>query len=208
MGTRDLRSITPKDTEQLKHDLIIHGHANQTVNSTIELASTVINHAVKKGHYKGENPFKGIEKLPVNNKRLRYLTVSEVQALLSEVSDNKLLYLFTLLSLSTGARLAAITKIQVKDIHLEDGTITLQDDKGGETYTGFIKEGIKPLLEEHVKGRKPNAYVVSETGAQIKDIKRIQRPLQRILNRLFNADLKDNDRQNRVVVHTFAPYLW
>lgn len=202
IGARPLSSVTRRDVERLKRELIAAGYAGQTVNSTLEMASTIVNHAARKHDYKGGNPFSGIDKMPVNNQRKRYLSPDEIKALLDEVAHNPTLHLFTLLALRTGARLTAILRIQVKDVNFNGGTIDLHDIKSGGTYKGFIIEDVKELLTAHVNGRSRNDYVVSPTGAPIRDVKRIQRPLKAILDRLFNVGLDESDRVNRVVIHT------
>jgi len=201
LGLSDPKHITKRDAEKLMQELGKQ-YAAQTINSTIELASTVINYAIKQGNYTGINPFHGIDKMPVHNDRLRYLTPDEVRILLDAVSFDKSLYLFTTLLVTTGARLAAVGNLQVKNINLQTGTITLRDEKSGGNYTGFIKDNLKPILTAHISGLKPSDYVFGNDGVKLKDIKKLQRPLQRILNRLFNTGLDAKDREHRVVIHT------
>lgn len=102
----------------------------------------------------------------------------------------------------TSARLASVLTVQVKHLHFDTGMIDLHDHKSGGNYSGFMPDEFKAALQEHVKGRKPNDYVVSPSGEQIKDVKRIQRPLKPILDRLFNEGLESGDTKHRVVVHT------
>lgn len=166
------------------------------------MGSTIINYAARHELYSGHNPFYGVDKLPVDNDRQRYLTADEVLLLIREVSDKPMLHIFTVLSVITGARLASVLTAQVKLLHFDTGMIDLHDHKSGGNYSGFMPDEFKAALQEHVKGRKPNDYVVSPSGEQIKDVKRIQRPLKPILDRLFNEGLESGDTKHRVVVHT------
>ncbi len=127
--------------------------------------------------------------------RERFLSKKEVQLLLEALEDKPELLLFTTLSLSTGGRLGTIMQIRKK--HISGNKITLINEKVGDgIYTGFLtpqaKEMVKPLL----KVLNDNDMVV-----QLEQ-RPLQRRLQRVLNKLFNSALKDDDRTHRVVVHT------
>jgi len=137
--------------------------------------------------------------------RDRYLTTDELQLLKDAVKDlHPDLQLFVSLSLSTGARLGAIMKIQVKDI--SDNQVIIVDEKDGdERYTAYINAETKALLDKKISSLNPNDNIFTLTKFQL------QKRLQRLLNQLFNKGLESNDRVNRVVVHTlrhtFASHL-
>ncbi len=93
----------------------------------------------------------------------------------------------------TGGRLGSILTIQGKHINRTNKTITLRNHKTEDDYTAFITDD---LLAE-IPPLKPQEYLID-----ISDAKQIQRPLQGILDTLFNEGLKAEDRKQRVVVHT------
>ncbi len=202
LGTVPHTQLTKDHAKKLQRSLIAKDYANQTINGIIELLSRVINYNIKNDLINGTNPFFGMKKLKIDGERKRYLTKEEVQKLLEHTKEDRVLHLFTLLSLSTGARLNGILTIQKKDIDLKKNTITIKDHKSDESYQGFIKNNVKELLIETLKGLNNSDYIVSYNNGQLSDDKRIQRKLKPILDKLFNQEIEPKDTLNRVVVHT------
>jgi len=202
IGHLQLTQLTKQHAKKIQKNLLDEGLSSTTINHVLTLIKTIINYNLKNDLVTGSNPLYGIELLKADNERKRYLRHDEVEVLLKHTNKDKVLHLFTLLALSTGARLHGVLSIQKKDIDLTNNTIKIHDLKSGGTYQGFIHPEVKPLLEDAIHGLKPNGYVISyKKGEQVED-KRIQRPLKVIFDNLFNTYLDSNDRLNRVVVHT------
>jgi integrase len=96
--------------------------------------------------------------------------------------------------------------IQKKDINLIRRTISLQNIKSKNNFTGFISDSLYPLLEKRLKElHKPNDNILSVSQRVIEN------NLQPALNRLFNENLDPKDTKQRVVIHTlrhtFASHL-
>jgi integrase len=110
------------------------------------------------------------------------------------------------LSLSTGARLNTVMAIRKKDINLSTRVINLHNFKSKNDYKGFITDALLEPLRAHLKELKEPNDLILQTPSRS-----IERPLQRILNSLFNQGLDPKDAKNRVVVHTlrhtFASHL-
>lgn len=122
-------------------------------------------------------------------RRERFLKRDELLLLKEAVKDIPLVRLFVAISLSTGARLSSVLAIQKAHIDMETRTITLINTKaGGSRYSGFINDELFELLKDRLSNIKPYQHVVSIDGNLITD-RIIQRPLQRILNKLFNEGL-------------------
>ena len=135
-------------------------------------------------------------------KRERYLSLEEIKTLKDNIDGE--VRLFTLVALSTGARLGTIMSIRKKDI--KGNRVKLINHKtGGDTYNGYLDdetvEALKPRLKEI--GENDTIFTLSQEA--------IQKRLQRKLNKLFNQGLETTDRANRAVVHTlrhtFASHL-
>jgi len=202
LGTVPHTQLSKDHAKKLQRSLMAKKYANQTVNGIIELLSRVVNYNIKNDLINGSNPFFGLKKLKVDGERKRYLNKEEIQKLLEETKKDKVLHLFTLLSLSLGARLNGILTIQKKDIDLKKGIVIIKDHKSNETYQGAIKDNVKEPLEETLKELNNNDYVISYNHGQLSDDKRIQRKLKPILDKLFNQGIEKEDTLNRVVVHT------
>lgn len=195
IGYKDIYSITKKDVLKIQQEFA-ETRAPKTVNQYIQFIRTIYNFAHEEGIFNGSNPTDGIKVQKVDNIRERYLTIDEVSNLLTYVKDKPDLYLFCLLSLSTGGRLNTITSIQKKDIVMSRNMISLDDKKNGTFYKGFFDDHLKDILRETTKNLSPNDYIIQT------NTRTLRRQLSKILTTLFNKDLDKGDRKNRVVVHT------
>jgi integrase len=181
--------------------------APKTVNQYIQSIRAMYNFAIDEGLYQGTNPAKGIKEQKVDNTRERFLTEDEVRTLLRHVKgrENDDLYLFCLLSLSTGGRLGTIMAITKKDLDLDNNMVTLQDIKSGSSYKGFYDDTIKGILTKKVHGLGPNDRLIEMNE------RTLRRRLSKVMTKLFNVGLAIDDRKNRVVIHTlrhtFASHL-
>jgi len=141
-----------------------------------------------------------IKKLKVDNKRERFLSLTEIDDLIDYVKYDFTLYLFTKLSLSVGGRLQTILNVKKRDIDLENRIITLKDFKNDSTYNGYISD----LLQQRMSIVGSNDYLVREDG--ISNISRyISRKMSLVFYDLFNYDLDETDkdyRKHKVVIHT------
>jgi len=204
IGPKDINKITKNDILSIQKELT-KTRAPKTVNQYIQFIRAVYNFGIEEKIFTGINPAKGIKEQKVDNKRERFLTLSEVKELLEIVREDDDLYLFTLLSLSTGGRLGTIMEISKKDIDLEHGMITLKDIKNDDTYSGFFDKRLKSILKNRIEYLAPNDKVIKM------NTRTLRRNMSKILTKLFNKNLEATDRKNRVVVHTlrhtFASHL-
>ena len=200
LGNKDIRKITKRDIEALQTKLKSK-YAEKTVNSIIQLLSAVINHNIREYDLNIVNPCMKIRHLKVDDARERFLSIEEVHALVKEVQDDPLLYLFTRLSLSTGARLESILHIQKKDFDLNHNRVTIKDLKNDNTYAGFYNDILKSELKTAIQDLHPNDYCVGGRDEPFPS-RTIRRKMKPILDRLFNEGLDADDTKNRVVIHT------
>lgn len=196
-----LFTISIQDIEKLQYEKLIT-LAPKTVNHITTLLGTIFNYAISKELYKGSNPIVNLKKLKIDNKRERFLNTNEIKTLIDEVRNNELIYLFSLLALSTGGRATTIISIQKKHIDINNRTITLTDFKNNSTYKGFITTDIASILKGQIISLKANDYILQINNKPI-SISQIQKRLKPILDKLFNEGLDPKDSKNRVVIHTF-----
>lgn len=202
LGIEPYSQLGKDHAKKLQKTLRGKGYANQTINGILELLSRVINYNLKNDFITGSNPLFGFKKLKVDGVRNRYLTKEEINSLFEKTKEDKVLHLFTLLALTTGARLNGILTIQKKDVDLKKMSIKIHDHKSDDVYSSGIHAKTYDLLEETIKELDNSDYVISYDGAKITDDKRIQRKLKPIFDKLFNQGLDPKDSINRVVVHT------
>ena len=169
--------------------------APKTVNNILALLSAILNSCVDNGYIQSAPK---IKKYSVSNTRERFLNTDEIDALLVAIKASNLrtkerLLLFTKVALTTGGRVGTILGIQGKNIDRVQRTIHLHNFKTGRDYTAFIPQSL--LVE--IPDISPQNYLID-----VSDAKQIQRPLQGILDTLFNQGLDTEDRKQRVVLHT------
>jgi site-specific recombinase XerD len=195
IGSTDIYRLNKNDILKIQTDMA-KTRAPKTVNQYIQFIRAVYNFAIEEELFTGINPTKGIKEQKIDNKRERFLSLEEIKSLLQVVINNKDLYLFTLLSLSTGGRLGTVMFIAKKDIDFTQNMFTLLDIKNNDTYGGFFNNQLKSLLLERTKNLKPNDHIIAMNE------RTLRRQMAKILTDLFNQDLDANDRKNRVVIHT------
>ena len=213
IGDMDINTIKSHDIEKImkkRKDKL----ANATINHIIENISSIYKFAIEKGLFKGLNPTINIDKLHESNERTRFLSKEEIRLLINEVKFNDILYLFTMLSLTTGGRFRTICSIKIKDIKLENMFIDLQDFKNQTFYKGFIKkdEYFLEKLKEQMKNKKPNDYLLVDETFK-KTMKYISSNMSKIFKVLFNSYIDEDKskytaeelaeiRRDKVVIHT------
>jgi site-specific recombinase XerD len=195
IGSKDIQKISKNDILNIQKELA-ETRAPKTVNQYIQFIRAVYNYAIEEEIFGGRNPAQGIKEQKVDNKRERFLSIDEIKLLLDIVKEEPSLYLFTMLSLSTGGRLNTIMHIAKKDIDFENHMITLKDIKNSDTYGGFFNEYLKEILWSQTQNLAPNDLVISMNE------RTLRRRMSIILTQLFNQELDNKDRKNRVVVHT------
>lgn len=195
IGDKKLHTVSKKDILSIQL-LFSETKAPKTVNYYINFIRSIFNHVIAEKLFDGANPALGIKELKIDNIRERYLDINEVMRLIENVVYDADLHLFTLLSLSTGARLATIMSIRKKDVILHQNMLNLSDHKNQTSYKGFFDDELKTIIENHIKNLNANDLMLST------NIRTLRRKMSKIMTGLFNIGLDKNDRKNRVVVHT------
>lgn len=220
-GSMDITDLTSemiekwqRDKAKEKSEATKRVYAAKTINNLINDLSAIINHAISKGKFKGENPIKPVKRQKVNNERQRYLSADEIKLLIEETrkhKDGELLELFLILSLSTGGRIKTICNIKFQDIDFKNGIITLFDFKNGSYYKGFLSQKTMEICKDwSLKNHfRHTDYIVSYDGKRLfekdettEEVKFISNRLKPILNRLFNAGIDPSNAIDRTVIHT------
>lgn len=200
---RKLQRTLKESKNQKKEPL-----STKTVHNILTIFKSITSYALKEELLKNDYR-KYIEMDTVRNQRDRYLTIDEINELYEYLKDNKRLFLFTKLALTTGARLASILFISKKDIDFGNHLITLYDLKKDQdariSYKSFLTIETCNLLKDWFQDMNLNDKIFHYQPTTI------QRLMLDILNKLFNHGLEENDRKNRAVVHTlrhtFASHL-
>ncbi|MGE4457475.1 MAG: tyrosine-type recombinase/integrase [Arcobacteraceae bacterium] len=207
----DLETVTKSDIEKLISSLEQKKNQNgvslsqQTIKNILGILSAIVNFGLKENLLKNDIT-KFYKRGTIDNARERYLSKEEIKALYLRLEQEEEFYLvFVKLSLNTGGRAATILNIKKKDINFNQNTITLKDFKNDSTYTGFLNDDLSNLLKQYTQRMNLNdpLFTLGQTT--------LLRNLGSILSELFNVGIDQDDRKNRVVVHTlrhtFASHL-
>lgn len=221
VGSMDITDLTSdmiekwqRDKSKEKSKATKRVYAAKTINNLINDLSAIINHAISKGKFKGDNPIKPIKRQKVKNERQRYLSADEIKHLREETrkhKDGELLELFLILSLSTGGRIKTVCNIKLQDIDFKNGIITLFDFKNGSYYKGFLPQKTMKYCKDWSSKNhfKHTDYIVSYDGKRLfvqdettEEVKFISNRIKPILNRLFNTGIDPRNAIDRTVIHT------
>ena len=205
IGNKPLNEISPFDIEKIKNFM------KDKAPRTIQYALAVIRHSLNKakhwGYFTGDNPVSMVKMPKINNRRLRFLTVDEANALLNECKKrSKQLYEICLLSLSCGLRAGEIFNLTYKDIDLNNGVINIRNPKNGEDRAVYMTDEVRSILEN--KHGEPDELVFKDTKGN--KIKRISKTFSIIVDEL-GLNRGREDVKDKVVFHTlrhtFASWL-
>lgn len=203
-----------RDKAKEKSEATKRVYAPKTINNLINDLSAIINHAISKGKFKGDNPIKPVKRQKVKNERQRYLSADEIKHLVEETrkhTDGEVLELFLILSLSTGGRIKTVCNIKLQDIDFKNGIVTLFDFKNESYYKGFLSQKTMKFCKDWSSKNnfKRTDYIVSYDGKRLfekdettEEVKFISNRIKPILNRLFNIGIDPSNAIDRTVIHT------
>lgn len=117
-----------------------------TVNGLRALLMGVFTKATKRGHYLGENPVRGTERLEVEARTPRTLPPHAVRALLDGVDDEPWRTIIWIAA-HTGMRRSEILRISPASVDLRDGVIHVSRTKKKRPRVVPIHHDLRPVLE-------------------------------------------------------------
>lgn len=199
-GGININDITPQMINEFKVAKL-QTHANATVAMHIGFISSIYNHARHKTKkFKNDNPARSIESsIVINNHRKNFLSEFQVHHLLHALRSNqfnnkpftaKLIYIFSVLALSTGARSSAIINIKRSHIDLNKKTVDIYDTKNKSWYKGYLSTKLfKQEDFEFLGAFKQHHYIFWNYNRQLTH-RIIAYSLRPIFHELFNKDIK------------------
>jgi integrase len=132
----------------------IETHKPGSVNRVIILMRYIYNLALRwETQGLSKNPIDGIQLFEENNKKERYLTANEVNALITAIqdSDNKMLKYIIPMLLLTGARKQEVLKARWEDFNFEQRIWRIPMSKSGKARHVPISDGLKLVLNSVLK---------------------------------------------------------
>lgn len=197
-GGKRLNEITPHLIEQYKDArLNCDKRKPATVNRELTCFKTIFSWAIK-GKKASVNPVRETKFFKVSNKRIRYLTESEMKRLVDNCPINFKPIIIT--ALTTAMRKSEILNLTWKDIDWVNGIIYLTDTKNGRMREIPICTLLYDTLRECKKWSDGKYVFCSSKGKPYS--KNLRTMLLRILERAKISDFRFHDLR-----HTAASYL-
>lgn len=168
IGDKTLNRVTPALLVELRNRLRSEPNekgqtrSGATVNRYMAAMSAAFGIAVAEWQWLKENPFSRVRREQEAKGRVRFLSPDERSSLLGACQDsqNKHLYLITVLALSTGMRQTEIMTLAWDQIDFERKAVTLLKTKNGDVRVIPLVGLAAELLRDHGKVRKlKNPYV-------------------------------------------------
>lgn len=174
-----------------------------TINRYLAALSHILTIAAKEWGWLDANPVLNITKMKEPRGRVRFLSESERERLLTacKESESLCLYLVVVLALSTGARRMEILGLHWKDADLTRGIITLHETKNGDRRILPLVGHALRLMQQHEKLRDLSSDLVFP-GKNLKNPVDIRTPWETALKRADIKDFRFHDLR-----HSAASYL-
>ncbi len=208
-GTRILMNITPGLLAEAREDLLSGmtsrklPRTNSTVNRYFSSLSRAFSLAHQEWQWIVENPFRRVTKLKENKGRNRFLNRDELNCLLDccKQSRNPQLFGMVLIASSMALRFGELVNIRWK--HIQNGFITLEDTKNGDSRSIPIPSPVASYLNALDSPKIPQDYLFPS-----KDPERRHPPS--MIRKAFDKALRDaqiEDFTFHDLRHTCASHL-
>lgn len=150
-------SIISTKKELLRAETIYKGkvettRANNTINKYIMCISAILSYAVKELEIIEINPCSKVSLMPKPDGRKRFLSMDEISIFLKACKEHSLMvYLYTLILISTGARYSEVLHLKVEDIDYENQQIYYLKTKNKESRGVPIEESVLEVIKQYLK---------------------------------------------------------
>ena len=128
IGARQAADISAGELQEL-YNQIREKTSAANANRYMTLVKSIFSRGIEWGIFYGENPALKVKQGQVDNHRLRYLSLEEMQKLLAVSSDT--IYPFLVCALMTGMRRGEILNLAWDNVDLEHGVIYILNSKSG-----------------------------------------------------------------------------
>ena len=154
-------------------------------------------------HVEGRDKFYLYDLRPRKAKKLPGFLSKEETAKLLKATDNIKHRLILQLIYSAGLRLGDLTRLKVRDIHIEMGIVEIKCAKGKKDRIAKLSKTLIPLLERYLSEYKPSYYLIEgQTGGKYS-----ARSVQAVLHQAVQKSGVDENTTVHTLRHTFATHL-
>jgi integrase len=202
IGHLSFSNILPLNIRAIRKRMSDAGRSAATIKYAYAVISQVWNHARSDGFVNRDCPTKDkTAKLEtINNKRVRFLSHEETEALLADLLiSSPQLHDMALLSLHCGLRAGEIFKITWDCVDFKQDMILLKDTKSKHSRYAYMTKPVKEMLKRREGVKRGLVF----RDRKRKQITSVSNTFDRGVKRLkFNNDVKD--RRDRVVFNKLS----
>ena len=210
IGTIPVKDVNKGHIEAIKAAVVEKGLSPATVNLTLATVRQTLNHAVDRGIIQ-TNPVSKVKKLKLDNRRVRFLTDDQAEALLTAIkAKSEDTYRITLFSLHMGLRAGEIFNLTWADIDQENGTVFIKDTKTGHNRHAYMTDRIRAEIKDMKKGQGNDLVFPPREYAKSKHMQLVSRTFNRCVDDLKLNEGIEDPRQKIVfhsMRHTYASWL-
>lgn len=206
IGMLRLIDIRPLHMEKVKRAMLKKKKAPRTIQAVLSLAMRTWNHSRNNGVVSGDWPGRSVKVGRFDNRRMRFLTHDECEALISKLKESSpQVGDMALLSLDSGLRGGEIFGLTWENVNIDAGQIQVVDTKSGKNRTAYMTTRVKTMFEGLPGGQ--GLVFPSNTGGRIGQI---SSTAKRVITEIgLNAGVSDsrNKATFHSLRHTFASRL-
>ena len=157
IGALPFPKISAFHLERIKKSMTDQKKSDRTIQYVLQLTRHVFHTARKLGVYTGESPTNAVKWPRLDNMKLRYLSFSEAETLLTALAaKSQSLHDAALLSLHCGLRFGETASLTWSCWNQEAGTLAILNAKTG-SRTAYLTERAKEMLQTRKRAREEAA---------------------------------------------------
>jgi len=200
LGHLPFRKINKSDIENIFYDIVDSGKSIRTAEYALTTLKQIWREAKEDGYFFDMPVISKTLKKKIsqnNNARIRFLSRTEADTLLSELIKKSInLYEKALISLHCGLRASEIFKLTWSRVDLDHGIFNIIDSKGKDRAV-HMTEQVKEVMLYKLKGGS-ESLVYPGRGNKVST--QISQVFRQVANELFNKGI--TDRREKVTFHT------
>lgn len=208
IGEVALPEVSAFHLEKIRSRMTKANLAPRTCHYAMAVIRAIFNFCIKRGLFIGINPVKTITLKLYDNRRTRFVSLEEANALLEDIKNKSIsTWRITLISMLAGMRFGEIAGLKWKDINVKSGNITILDPKNGRTRHAHMTPTLQAMFNEMVPGQPEELIFPDKNGKR-----RVQ--ISESFNRsVANLGLNNGitDRRQKIcfhsIRHSFASWL-
>lgn len=199
IGSKPIKDVSAFDLERVKKNMLAVDRAPRSIQYVFATFRQVWNMARRDKIVSGDSPTRGVKLPKVDNRRDRYLSRKEADALLEELKRRDMTtYRMAALSIYTGMRADEVFRLTWRDIDTVKGHIRVADPKNAESRYAYITAPVKEITDGMTEGKPDELLFLRPKGTPYHEAPSTYSDAVTALG--FNDGV--TDRRLRVCFHT------